>query len=281
MTELEGDFNTGEEIRSNEQSPRKKKILLIILLSVLIIIVLAIILYFIISSVKSDNNNNSEQLKPLYILPEAGYHTQSFIFIPGLSNTPEDFVNFINNTITIPNKNTTKIVLLRSPIVPTSYDGSKNYSWFDIYNIPINTSSSYNFEDAKKSAKIIENIIEEEVKLLNGSYNRIILGGHSQGGCLSLHIAYTTNYNLGAIIDCNGILFPQTEIVENKENLNVFIAHGGADPIIPIEFRNKTMERIMNYNGVKSYYYPDKGHSIGRQERLDISSFLEEVIGKQ
>ena len=279
---MEGPLNNIEGTYSTDPSLRKKK-LLIILLIILIIVALVLILYFIISSIKpkKSDNNDSELPKPLYILPEAGYHTQTLIFIPGLSNTPEDFVNFINNTITIPNKNTTKIVLLRSPIVPTSYDGSKNYSWFDIYNIPINTSSSYNFEDAKKSAKIIENIIEEEVKLLNGSYNRIILGGHSQGGCLSLHIAYTTNYNLGAIIDCNGILFPQTEIVENKENLNVFIAHGGADPIIPIEFRNKTMERIMNYNGVKSYYYPDKGHSIGRQERLDISSFLEEVIRKQ
>ena len=278
---MEGPLNNIEGTYSTDPSLRKKK-LLIILLIILIIVALVLILYFIISKIssKKSDNNDSELPKPLYIFPEAGYHTQTLIFIPGLSNTPEDFVNFINNTITIPNKNTTKIVLLRSPIVPTSYDGSKNYSWFDIYNIPINTSSSYNFEDAKKSAKIIENIIEEEVKLLNGSYNRIILGGHSQGGCLSLHIAYTTNYNLGAIIDCNGILFPQTEIVENKENLNVFIAHGGADPIIPIEFRNKTMERIMNYSGVKSYYYPNEGHAIETQERLDISSFLEEVIGK-
>ena len=279
MTELEGAFVGEEGAKSIEEVPRKKRTLLILILSTLIIIILIIIIFFIIFGNKPDNENN-ENLSPLIIFPVSGNHTQTFIFIPGLANTPENFENFMKYSITIPERNNTKIIILRSPFVKTSYDGKKNYSWFDIYNIPINSSDSYNFEDVKKSVKIIQNKIDEEVKILNGSYDKIILGGHSQGACLSLYTAYTANYNLKAVVGCNGILFPQIEIADNKENLNVFIAHGGNDPIIPIDFRNKTMERIFNYSGVRSYYYPEEGHAISKKEKSDISSFLKEVFEK-
>ena len=45
--------------------------------------------------------------------------------------------------------------------------------------------------DVNKSAKILENYVDNEVNLLNGDYSKIIVGGHSQGACISLYQAYT------------------------------------------------------------------------------------------
>ena len=40
-------------------------------------------------------------------------------------------------------------------------------SWFDIYQTGFRNAKSYNYEDVKKEKIKIQNIVEEEVKILN------------------------------------------------------------------------------------------------------------------
>ena len=56
-------------------------------------------------------------------------------------------------------------------------------------------------------------LIKQEAKQLNGKYQNIFIGGHSQGACLSLYTVYSIKELLGGVISCSGVLFPEVEIV--------------------------------------------------------------------
>ena len=121
-------------------------------------------------------------------------------------------------------------------------------------------------------------LIKQEAKQLNGKYQNIFIGGHSQGACISLYTAYSIKELLGGVISCSGVLFPEVEIVGDKSKLKVFLGHGYNDKVLPIKFHNETIKRIENFEGVEKHYYEGIGHNIGISEKLDIGKFLNEAM---
>lgn len=173
------------------------------------------------------------------------------------------------------------MIFLRAPIKNVTYKEMKNVtSWFDINKIPINSSDDYNFTEATESKNILNEYINKEAKLLNGNYNKIFIGGHSQGACLALYTEYTSDYLLGGVISLCGILFPQIDKIENKEELKTFLGHGKKDKQIPFDFHKKTIERISNYKGVEKYYNEQQTHFIDNymELMLQLEEFLNRTI---
>ena len=146
-------------------------------------------------------NKTKTNKSHLYFEPISGNHTHTLIFMPGMTNTPEDFVNVLTTgRVPFNKRNSTKIVILRSQLRKlTALFGQKNYSWFDIYRFPLNSSNDYNFEELKESANLLKEIINEEVEELGKDYSKIIIGGHSQGAMIALYIGYTFENKLGGV----------------------------------------------------------------------------------
>ena len=189
------------------------------------------------------------------------------------------FISF--NKINFDKKKVTKLIFLKAPIMEIKYKNKKKLTaWFDMYSKPINSSNTYNFEDATKSRDILNDIIIKEAKLLNGRYDKIIIGGHSQGACISLYTGYSVDYLLGGVIDLCGFLFPQANIVGNKEKLKVFLNHGINDTMIPFFFYKESIERISQFEGVEKYYYDSETHFIDKFPQLisDLENFLNRVM---
>ena len=174
MLDSENQLLNNKEITSDKSSPwNKQKILIvsIIILVVLIIIITLIVVF----SLRDSNNDDIEERPPLIFNSTSGNHTHTIIFMPGYSNQPEDFKNFFINRIQFSKKNDTNIVILRSPLVYSSTMKKKDYSWFDIYKLPIDNFSVVNFEDFNRSAEVLEKFVNNEVNILNGSYEKIII----------------------------------------------------------------------------------------------------------
>lgn len=279
--------NMEEPIIDEQQKNYKKKIRLIIIVSgsLALILIITLILIF---SLKDNGEQEQEKEKDndykryddihIYIDPTDTYK-YCIIWLHGLDNCPENYVDlFTKQNISIPFPNNTRIILMRAPKMNVTYNHEVVTSWFDILSFPINSTESYNFEDAKISSNSIREVVEQEVKLLNGHYENIFVGGHSQGACISLLNGYNSIYRLGGIIVCSGILFPETEIIGDKSSLNVFLGHGDGDRAIPFSFHKETVKRIENNPGVRKYYYQGHGHSISQQEKKDISAFLHEIM---
>ena len=212
----------------------------------------------------------------IHMTPNDGKYTHLIIFLHGLGDGPKSYVDFFQNENVLPENIPIKVICLRSPFLFNN--GFPVPSWFTITKFPIVSADCYNFEEAQKYAKIIEDVIEEEVKLLNGKYENIFVGGFSQGACLSLYTGLTYKHLLGGVIILSGALFPQTKILESNKGLNIFVGHGKEDNIIPFKESQESMKPIENFTGLCKYIYPNLGHSFCLQEIEDLKNFLIKCI---
>ena len=264
------------------ENKKKKLMMIFIVIGVTVFIILLLIIIIFSSKEKSKEKGNENDKKgDLYIEPSSGVHTHTLIFLPGLTNQPEDFERVLRERIPFVKRNTTKIVILRSKLREVSvFNGNLNYSWFDIYSFPLNSTDCYNYKDLKDSSNLLKNKIKEEVELLNGNYSKIIIGGHSQGAVLSLYTGFKNLEQLvGGIISFSGFLPEQDDVLPNKNNLNVFYAYGDADEIISPAYFNETIEEIVNeYKGIQIYVYENHTHYVKRKEMTDAGHFLDQIM---
>ena len=275
MSEILNEPLTDQDKKESCLKNYKKQIILITII-LLIIIIPFVITILIIFNNKNGKDKNESTTQPIYINPGDNY-THCIIWLHGLDNKPENFIDLFTKDIILNKINNTKIILLRAPIMKMTYNKENYTSWFDILSFPLNSSDTYNFEDAKKSSIVVKNYIEQEVKIL-GDFKKIFIGGHSQGACISLYTGYNFEKLIGGVIVCSGFLFQQGEIIGDKNSLNVYLGHGDKDIAIPFEFHKETIKRIEDYKGVKKYYYEGHGHSIMEKEKKDIEDFLNNLM---
>ena len=270
----------------------KKKLFIIIISLIIILIilsVLAILYFFLIKNKKNENNEKNEKNEknnydydttPLIVGPTENY-SYCVIFLHGLNDTAEHFKALFED-INFSKINSTKFMFLKAPKKDVSYKNMKNVtSWFNIFSLPFNSSDNYNFDDATESKNKLNEIIINESKLLNNNFSKIILGGHSQGACMSLYTAYSADYLLGGVISLNGILFEQAQINGNKEDLQVFIYHGGKDKQIPLGYHNKTIERILKgNNNIQRFYNENETHFLQyfSENINNLEDFLNQIL---
>jgi len=271
--------------------PLKFKIIIAILISVTVILIATLVVFILIKEFEKpngDGENKDEdkeeeeeeeeedtiEILPPVIINSTSEYNYCIIWLHGVDNHPENFVNQFKYEIPYLKKENTKVILMRAPVQYVNIYGTNTTSWFNILCNPINRSECYNFTDATISKRMLVKVIKQEAKILNGKYQNIFIGGHSQGAIISLYTAYSIKQLLGGVLICSGILFPETEIVGDKNKLKVFIGHGYGDRILPMYFHNETIKRIENYEGVERHYYEGIGHGIGALEKLDMGGFL-------
>ena len=141
----------------------------------------------------------------------------------------------------------------------------KGYAWF-----PIETT------DFIESSELLEETIEQIIK--SYKYNKIYIGGFSQGGMMALHAGLFSNRDYsGAIILSSKIIDNKsTKISINKpENTKIFISHGRFDSIIDIE-EGRKIKQTLDKKGFDLFYKEyDIGHEISTDVIEDLSNWLE------
>ena len=229
---------------------------------------------------KSDDKEEDEDIKvltPIVIEPTSEY-THCLIFLHGYDSSPEYYEPAFRDHFFFKKKKNTKIILMRAPYQIITFNKEKKTAWFDILSVPIDSTDTYNFNEATKSRKAVEKVIRKEAKLLDGKFQNIFIGGHSQGACVTLYAGYNMEERLGGVMAFSGLLFPELEIVGDKNDLKVFLGHGYKDEAVPISFHKKTVKRIEDFDGVKKYYYKNMAHKIGKDEVHDAEGFLNKTM---
>ena len=270
---LVNDFRESKFKEPKKTLALKYKIIIIVAISLVIIgIVTAITLIVMKQKSSDDSDDDVEVLDPVVINPTSDY-THCLIFLHGYESSPEHYEPFFEDFY-FKKKENTKIILMRAPYQIVSFNKENKTSWFDIITFPIDSTDSYNFTEATRSRKAVEKVIKKEAELLNGKYENIFIGGHSQGACVTLYTGYNMNELIGGVVAFSGVLFPEIEIVGDKNKLKVFLGHGFRDQAIPMTFHNETVKRIEKFEGVKKFYYEEMGHNIGDEEKRDAEGFL-------
>ncbi|XP_072307123.1 acyl-protein thioesterase 1 [Eucyclogobius newberryi] len=224
-------------------------------------------------------NNMSAPLSAA-IVPAARKATAAVIFLHGLGDSGHGWADALEG-LRMPH---VKYICPHAPPMPVTLNMRMVMpSWFDIYGL--NFTSSEDEVGIKRSSENIKALIEQEVK--NGiPSHRILLGGFSQGGALSLYTALTTHHKLAGVVALSCWLplhdsFPQASANSVNKDMHVMQCHGNADPLVNYAFGKMTSEKMKTLINPANYSfntYQDLAHSSCPKEMADIKLFIEKTL---
>uniref|UniRef100_A0A8C9SS39 Acyl-protein thioesterase 1 n=1 Tax=Scleropages formosus TaxID=113540 RepID=A0A8C9SS39_SCLFO len=221
-------------------------------------------------------NNMSAPLPA--IVPAARKATAAVIFLHGLGDTGHGWAEAFAGIRTPHVKYICPHASLSSPFTNPlcSYR-------FDI--ISLSPEAEEDESGIKRAAENIKALIDQEVK--NGiPSHRIVLGGFSQGGALSLYTALTMHQKLAGVMALSCWLplrssFPQAAASSSNKDVHILQCHGEADPLVPLVFGCLTVEKLKSFvdpANVQFKTYPRMPHSSCPQEMMDIKQFIEKQL---
>ncbi|KAM8841567.1 acyl-protein thioesterase 2 isoform 2-T2 [Spinachia spinachia] len=175
-----------------------------------------------------------------------------------------------------------KFICPHAPPIPVTLNMKSNMpAWFDLMGLRPDCQEDE--AGIKKSADNIKAIIEHEVK--NGiPPHRIILGGFSQGGALSLYTALTCQHQLAGVValSCWLPLHKSfTSGFSGQKNVPILQCHGEMDSVIPVPFSTMTADKlkgIVNPQMLTYKTYPDVSHNSSPQEMAAVKDFIEKYL---
>ena len=155
-------------------------------------------------------------------------------------------------------------------------------SWFDIEQIPVSPSSPLPPTlDVEAASARIEQLVANEVAA-GIPTERIVVGGFSQGGALSLWAGLQYPKTLAGVCVMSGYLAKENGFTVTAEAKLTPVAafHGEADPTVKVQWARQSVE-LAKARGVVQYElteYAGLGHGASQEEIEDVQKWLEQVL---
>ena len=152
-----------------------------------------------------------------------------------------------------------------------------SYAWYAI-NFDAGQNKFSDNDQARISRDLIAKFIDELIDKYPIDATNVTLIGFSQGTILSYAVALSHPEKVQRVVAMSGYINP--EILEDNylknsfSNLKVFVSHGTADQVIPVEWGRKAKPFLENL-GIKITYkeYPI-GHGVSPQNFYDFKNWL-------
>jgi phospholipase/carboxylesterase len=154
-----------------------------------------------------------------------------------------------------------------------------SYGWYAI-NFDADENKFSDIEQAKISRDIIAQLIDELIVHYPIDKNNVTLIGFSQGCILSYAVALSYPEKIQKVVGMSGYLNPEIAADDYEKNnfshLKMFVSHGSADQVIPVEWARKSPSILENL-GIEVIYkeYPI-GHGVSPQNFYDFKNWLEQ-----
>jgi lysophospholipase-2 len=154
-------------------------------------------------------------------------------------------------------------------------------SWYDITGL--DERANENCKGIEESRNRLVQILDAEHTATKLPYSRMVLGGFSQGGALSLWTGMQLPQKLAGIVMMSAYLpaASKFQITAGSEDTPVLHMHGTADPLVTLATAEKSKEMVTRGKGATNYEfktYPGLQHSVNMQELNDLKTFLKKVI---
>ena len=213
------------------------------------------------------------------IIEPAGRHRASVIWLHGLGADGHDFEP-VAPELGLPARAGARFIFPHAPFMAVTINGGQRMrAWYDIRSADLRQQ-----EDAatiRASAELIERYIRAE-QASGIPASRIILAGFSQGGALALHTGLRYAVSLGGIIALSTYLpLPdrlRAEATDANRASPVFMAHGRADPVIPLAEGQATVEALRQAGYAVDWHEYEMPHSVCPQEITAIGAWLSERL---
>ncbi|CEJ92537.1 hypothetical protein VHEMI08186 [[Torrubiella] hemipterigena] len=240
------------------------------------------------------------------VIDAVGKHTATVIFIHGLGDSGRGWMDAAQLWQSKPSLSEVKFILPHAPAIPITMNGGYQMTgWFDIVsddktlrrmeisNLAKKRSIGDLESDDLSKIKLNEDkdgimtsrayfhsLIQAEISA-GIAAERILIGGFSQGGAMSILSGLTAPVKIGGIIGLSSwLLLNQTfkDYVPagdvNKET-KIFMGHGSADPLVryPLAVASQKKLTELGYDA-KMTTYPGMQHSACMEELNDVERFI-------
>jgi phospholipase/carboxylesterase len=203
----------------------------------------------------------------------------SIIWLHGLGADGYDFEPLVPE-LHFANKDRTRFVFPHAPHRPVSINaGMRMPAWYDIVGIDEHAPEDEN--GIRASAAQLEALIaqQQDRGVVPG---RIVLAGFSQGGAVALHTALRHGARLAGVLALSTYL-PLRENVaaeasDASRGMPIFMAHGVADPVVPLHLAERTRELLQQQGYSIAWHAYEMDHTVIPQEIDDISRWLDGVL---
>lgn len=177
-----------------------------------------------------------------------------------------------------------KFVFPNAPNIPISVNfGMTMPGWYDIVSFE-NLQSQQDEVGILRSQTYFHDLIRKEI---DGGIpsDRIVLGGFSQGGAMSIFSGLTSRYKLGGIfgLSCYLLIHGKVQSFIPPDNANlqtpIFMGHGDSDPLVKPEWAEQTSKILKEWGyRVNLKMYKNLQHSADPDEIDDLENYLNERI---
>lgn len=205
--------------------------------------------------------------------------TGSVIWLHGLGADGHDFEAIVPE-LGLAGKLDLRFVFPHAPVRPVTINGGMSMrAWYDI--LTLDRGGPQDEAGIRASSELLLQLVEREHER-GVAYEKIVLAGFSQGGAIALHTALRFGKRLAGLMALSTYLPLQStldaEVVNNAQaqsrELPIFIAHGTADPMLPLALGQHTREVLTAAGyGPQWYDYP-MAHAVCAEEIAHIRDWL-------
>lgn len=211
---------------------------------------------------------------------EAGANPRAaVIWLHGLGADGHDFEPIVPMLDLGPERSV-RYVFPNAPPRPVTINGGMVMrAWYDI--LSIDREEQEDEAGIVASAAAIDNLIEREV---SGGIDsrRIVLAGFSQGGAIALFTGLRHAAPLAGVLALSTYL-PLADLVSAEASpanarLPIFMAHGNADDVVPINFARNSRKKLFQMGYDVRWTEYAMPHAVIPEEIEDIRTFLMQIL---
>ncbi len=154
--------------------------------------------------------------------------------------------------------------------------GVTGHAWFSL-----DEGDARAVEEARTSENRIATLVEEVTAQYEVEPERVVLGGFSQGGMLTLQVGLTRPEVFRGLAVLSG-KFPQPEELiprlQAQREQSIFVSHGTADHMIAVEEGRQAVGLLKQAGYRPEYHEYEMGHQITADVVADLSNWLGRVL---
>ncbi|OQR96612.1 acyl-protein thioesterase [Thraustotheca clavata] len=223
-------------------------------------------------SVAVDNADNTITFTP------KGDHTSTLIFMHGLGDTAFGWADTIHHlSQSMPHL---KCILPTAPTQPvTLNNGMTMPSWYDIQSLTDREGDPCSgIEDSRERILgVINNEIQAGIPA-----SRIVLGGFSQGGAMSLFTGFQMQHALAGVLVLSGYV-PKAgffSVPTALKNVPLLMCHGDCDMVVRLSWAEKSIEKVKEQGvaNVEFKVYENLDHGASMEEITKVQKWLEKIL---
>ena len=202
------------------------------------------------------------------------------IVLHGLGADGNDFVP-VAHELELAAVGPVRYVFPHAPTRPVTINGGYVMrAWYDILGLDMHERRE-DEEGLRESQRLVEALIERE-KERGIAADRIVLAGFSQGCAMTLMTGLRHRERLAGLVGLSGYLplaaATDAERHDANRDVPIFLAHGTADPVIPIARGRQSRDALVAMGHAVEWHEYAMPHSVCAAEIVDLNRWLLRVL---